>query len=817
MESFALSILEDLVIYVGTVMKPDRWDFRYIGVFLLSLATLMFQVSYMRLLSIASWHHFVWMVFSIAFLGYAASGTLLSLYPRLREPGFDQSLTTYSALFSVSSLLCYVASNLIPFDPARLAWDRLQPLYITVFYILLAIPFLLSGLTIALAMEGSDSNIGKLYFSNLIGSALGSFLVLPLFGPLDGPGVMVLTSVIGGASALVFALNLRGRRVAILLVWVLVIMIMVPFAGELFSMKISPYKGMEAALRYPDSRLIDTKWNSFSRVDVVSSGMVRYAPGLSLKYEAQIPEQIGVFVDGDDLNAITRYDGSSSSLDFTGFLSSTLPYALVHEPSVLVIGAGGGLDVLKAIHHGSGEIVACEANPIIVELIKNEYDGFSGQIYNDDRIRVVVSDGRSFIQSSRSEFDIIELSMAHSAFSSSTGIYALSENYLYTVESFKEFVTHLSEDGYLSITRWLLPPPREDVRIVSLATSALDALGTSEPSEHIAMIRSWGTVTLLVKRSPLSVEEIETIKGFCKEMGFDIVYVPGVEPSELNIYNRFPEPIYYQLVDGMLRADDINEFYSGYLYDIGPTTDDRPFFFHFFKWNRIIETYKSLSMKWQALIEGGYIVPLTLIQVSILSILLILLPLQRYRGKEIEEGKGFLAYFFFLGLGYMFVELATIQKFILVLSHPIYSVSTVIFSLLLGSGIGSYLSARITPLSKHHRFVLLFVTCLILVYGSASHLLSYLLTLPTVTRVFVTFLIIAPLGVFMGMPFPLGMRVLTGSKKPLIPWAWAVNGCASVLGSILPIIVALFFGYSRVYLLAGLVYLASLLVVSVTK
>jgi hypothetical protein len=593
-------------------MKLEHWDFRYIGIFFLSLATLMFQVSFIRILSIASWHHFVWMVLSISLLGYAASGNLLIMYPRLQQMNLDQALMRITALFSVSIPLCYILSNQIPFDPARLAWDRFQPLYVSIYYFILAIPFLLSGLTIALAFEKGDFRVSKIYFSNLIGSAIGSLSVLFFFGPLDGPGVIVLTSIIAGVSAFFFSLNLRSRSVFIISVWLLVVIAIVPFAGELFPIKISPYKSMEIALRYPNSSLIDTKWNAFSRVDIVSSGMVRYAPGLSLKFEDQIPDQVGVFVDGNDLNAVTRYTDNSQSLAFTGFLSSSLPYVLASKQSVLVIGAGGGLDVLKALYYNSEEIVACEVNPIIVQLVKNEYADFSGQIYNNDRVKVIVSDGRSFIEGSRNKFDVIEFSMAQSA--SSTGIYALSENYLYTVESFKEFIVHLTEDGYLSVTKWLLPPPREDIRSVSLAISALEALGYHEPERHIAIIRSWGTITLIVKRSTLHLVDIEVIKGFCKEMGFDVVYVPGVKPSEVNQYNKFSEPFYYQLVYGMLHSDNINALYRDYLYNIRPTTDDSPFFFHFFKWNRIMETYESLSMKWQALIEGGYIVPLTFIR-----------------------------------------------------------------------------------------------------------------------------------------------------------------------------------------------------------
>ncbi len=293
-------------------------------------------------------------------------------------------------------------------------------------------------------------------------------------------------------------------------------------------------------------------------------------------------------------------------------------------------------------------------------------------------------------------------------------------------------------------------------------------------------------------------------------MGFDIVYVPGVEPSDVNVHNRFPEPMYYNIVNGMLHSDDREKFYAGLLYDITPTTDERPFFFHFFKWGRLLETYESLGRKWQPLVEGGYLVPIALVQALGLSIALILLPLRRLGGLEVEGRWKILMYFFCLGLGYMFIEVASIQKFILLLGHPTYSISAIIFSLLLASGLGSYLSGRIEPRSRGHKLVLLSVGLLAPIYCLASPFVQSLLGLPISFRLIGSFVVMAPLGILMGIPFPVGIRMLTEPKKALVPWAWAANGCASVLGSMLPTILALSFGFSRVFLVAGIIYLVSL-------
>lgn len=795
------------------VKVVQRWGVRYVGVFLLSAATLMFQVSYTRILSVALWHHFVWMVVSIALLGYAASGTLLSIYPKLQEQDLNAMLGVTSVLFSASMILSYWMLNRIPFDPQRLSWDRLQLIYITAYYILLSIPFLLSGTAVALVMNRAGHRINRLYFSNLVGSALGSILVIPLFAAFTGPTMIIVSSIIAGVSAISFSMNLNGRLRATTVGWTVLLLVLLPSASVAIPVRMSPYKNLMVALRYPGARLLETRWNAFSRVDVVESGLVRFAPGLSLSYGGVLPQQIGVVVDGDDLDAITNYGGDASSLVFTEFLPTALPYRLRDSPRTLIIEAGGGLEVLKALHHGSTEITAVEANPIIVRLVQGDYDEYAGSIYRDERVGVVVDQGRSFVKASGGVYELIELPMAHGASASSTGVYALSENYLYTVEAFEELLSHLAVDGLLCVSTWLLPPPREDVRIVSLAMTALEGIGARKPSEHLAVIRTWGTMTVLAGRSPLEEWDINAVRDFCGEMGFDVVYVPGVGEDEVNIYNVFPEPIYHDIVKGVVEAEDRGEFYENYLFDIGPTTDEKPFFFHFFKWDRLLETYESMGMKWQALIEGGYLVPIALLQALALSIVFILLPLRSHRRALTGGGWGLLAYFFCLGLGYMFVELASIQRLILLLGHPSYSISVVIFSLLTASGIGSYVSKRFEPAGRAHKITLAAICLLAPLYGLSSPMIRYLLGLPLLARLVAVFIIVAPLGVLMGMPFPLGIGLLAESRSSLIPWAWAVNGCASVIGSIVPTMIALSFGFSTVFALAGAAYLVSLLMV----
>jgi hypothetical protein len=426
---------------------------------------------------------------------------------------------------------------------------------------------------------------------------------------------------------------------------------------------------------------------------------------------------------------------------------------------------------------------------------------------------VHISEGRSFIRKSKEKYDIIQLSMADNLAASSTGVYALSENYLYTTEAFEDYYERLTENGILSITRWLLPPPREGIRLVSLAVSALENRGVTNPENHLVVIRSLETITLLVKKSEFTQEEIAKIKEFCKERRFDLVYVPGIREEEVNVYNKFPEPYYYQVIYGLLFAEDREKFYDNYLFSITPVSDEKPFFFHFFKLKKIVPLYESMGKKWQPFIEGGYLVPVVFIQALILSVIFIFLPLYSFRRLKGKIGGKWraLTYFLCLGIGYMLIEIALIQKFILFLGHPVYSVSVVLFSVLLFSGIGSLTTNKFKPKVRYLAPIIIVLSVLTFLYlVSLPHIFHLLLGQELLSKLLISIVVLTPLSFLMGMPFPIGIRLINKLNRDLIPWAWCVNGCASVLSAILAIMIALSFGFSTVLALASIVYLAGL-------
>jgi len=787
-----------------------------LGIFLTSAATLTLQISLTRLLSVAQWHHFAFMVVSMAFLGYGASGSFLSSFPSFLRRETTRTLVHASWFFSFSTLIAYLLSNLIPFDVARLSWDRWQIFYIFLYYLVFSIPFFFSGLAISLALARWSALSGKLYFSDLIGASLGCLLVLVLFGIFGGPGTLLFSCFLGGLASIAFAWGIRPIPIFRWL-WVCLLIPFLFWQPSPLNLRLSPYKALNVALLFPDARLLETRWNVFSRVDILESPAARTAPGLSLEFLEPLPPQLGLAVDGDRLNPITRF-GEKEELKFIDFLPSSFPYQILRPERVLIFEPMGGLEVLNALHHQAKEVVAVEVNPTIVELLKKNYREYSGAIYLRQEIQVVVDDGRSYVRREPRPFDLIVLPLTESLGASSTGLSSLHEDYRLTTEAIQDYLQALNPGGFIFINLYLLPPPRAELRLVSVVKEALERAGKN-PGDYLLAYRSWGTFSLMVKKEPIQSEEIQALKSFCQGLRFDLVYYPGMLEKEANIYNRFATPLYFRSMQKVLRHGE--KFYSMYPFDLSPVTDDRPFFHHYFRWSHLGEVYRLAGEKWQILIEGGYLVPIVFFQALLLSFIFIVLPLILRKLNEQKlriprrQPLPWLIYFTALGLGFMFVEISLIQRFILFLGHPIFSVSLVIFSLLVFAGIGSRLSTRIdlrTPGGL--KLVLILAGSLIFLYAFFfPQVLPIFQGNPLLFRQVITIFLIAPLGLLMGMPFPLGIRLVGSQWQFFVPWAWCANGCASVLGAILPVIIALAWGFQTVFFLAAFLYAMSLLVV----
>ena len=589
-------------------------------------------------------------------------------------------------------------------------------------------------------------------------------------------------------------------------------------------LKISQYKDLPSSLLYKGAKLLETDYNSFSRIDIIDSPAARSAPGMSLKYTKSLPKQIGITIDCGNMSPVTNFDGNKENLEFTGYLPSSLPYYVGKKDNVLILEPAGGLDILTAIYHNCKNITAVESNPLIPEIINRNFSEFSGSVYSAKYVNLIFKEPRSYLRSEINKFDIIVYTAPLNQSPSSTGIYSLTEDFHFTEESFGDYYNSLTEDGLMVISLYLLPPPRQEIRIGSVIYSSLKSINIKSPENHIAVIRTWGTITYLIKQSPINKTDIKHLKGFCQKRGFDTVYFPQIKPENVNIYNKFSEPVYYNFISQIFN-DKLRLFRNGmfhfqkeYLFDISPVSDDRPFFYHFFRTDKIIETYGALRNKWQPFIEGGYIVQLVFVQALFLCIIIILLPLIVFRKRiDIDRNISFknilplLLFFFLIGIGFMFIEISLIQKCILFLDKTVISVSTVIFSLLVSSGIGSYTAGRIILYSrKNLNIIALSLSISVIIFTIfVNHILGYFWGGTIFIRVIILFLLLSLPGYFMGMFFPFGITFVKEISPALIPWAWAVNGSASVLGSILAVILAMSFGFNAVLIMASVIYIIS--------
>jgi len=668
----------------------------YLAVFLLSAATLIFEITLTRVFSVAQWYHFAFMIVSLALLGFGASGTILALFPQLLKRDLTRLLASIALLFSVTVVGSYLASNLVPFDSYRIAFERRQIFYLAVYYLSLAVPFFFTGLAVGILLAAKPERAGRTYFANLIGSGVGCPAALVMLSIVGGEGTILVASLLGAVAALGLAFRRSRVRFGLSLTLALSLVVCVFRTPPSFEIRMSPYKALSNILRFPDARIAHRDWNAFSRVDVVESESIRSAPGLSYTYPGAPPSQKGVYTDGENLSPLTAAS-PGTDLSFLDFLLVSLPYRLIAEPRVLILEPGAGLDVMVAVHHDASEVIAVDSNPLVIEIARDRHGDFAGNLYSMGKVTVVAEEGRSYLSRSGERFDVIQISLADSFRPVASGAYSLSENYLYTVEAFLAYLSHLKPGGVLVVHRWLQTPPSESVRVLTLAVSALERIGVQDPARHVVALRSLYTALFLVKSEEFTSEEIEIIRDFAHDRRFDLTYYPGINPDETNRYSILEAPYYYEVYQDVLEREDRRAFYATYPFDVTPPSDDRPFFFHFFRWQQTPDILQGLGRTWQPFGGSGYFVLLALFLLALFaSLILILLPLAVLRGKgEIRHGKRLFLYFLLLGTGYLFIEIPLLQRFIQFLGHPVYAFAAVLFSLLTFSGLGSLLSPRL--------------------------------------------------------------------------------------------------------------------------
>jgi hypothetical protein len=818
---------------------------------LLSAATLGYEILLMRLFSIILWHHFAYMMISVALLGYGAAGAMVALAQRWLALRFAAVFAGGAILFGVSAVASFALAQRVAFNPLEILWDPRQPLRLLQIYLLLFVPFFCAATGVCLTFTRFNDQIPRIYSFDIVGAGLGSLaIIVALFAlaPLDA---LLLLGGAGLAAAALACIECRWHPhwLPLLLLGAAVIL-PASLPRDWIALRPSEYKELSQTLRIKDARVIAESSSPLGLITVVESPLIplRQAPGLSLNATMEPPPQLGVFTDGDGLSALNRYDGRLAPLSYLDYLTSALPYHLLERPRVLVLGSGAGADVLQALYHHASAIDAVELNPQVIDAVQGRLAEFSGKPYSAPNVRVFTGEARSFIVGRRERYDLIQVALLDSFGASSAGLYALSESYLYTVQAFQDYLRHLNPGGMLAITRWVTLPPRDILKLFATGMLAMEGAGVAQPSRRLVLIRGWKTTTLLVKNGEFSGAEIVALRDFCRARSFDVGYYPGMQPAEANRYNVLEKPYFFEAAQALV-GPDRDRFWARYKFDVRPATDDKPYFFHFFKWRSLSELLALKEQGGLPLLEWGYPVLIaTLFQATLTASILILFPLWMIRRRQrlvhssppstttpggdatasaALTGRRAGIYFLAIGFAFMFIEIAFIQKFILFLSHPLYAVAGVLCAFLSFAGLGSRYSQRLqwggahllspAPRSRWNRgrrsllakavFAISLISLLYL--AILPTLFRLLMSLPDPAKIAISALLVAPLAFAMGMPFPLGLGRVAAGSEALVPWAWGINACASVVAAVLATVLAIHLGFTAVVVIALLLYVAA--------
>jgi spermidine synthase len=765
----------------------------FVGVAALSLATLILELTLTRLFSATMFYHFAFLAISLALFGSGASGVLIYVIrPRLDDRAAARGLALCSAFLAVSSVAALLVILSHPLSPVAPGLHTLKPL--SLIYGAAALPFFFSGCAITLAIAAYARDISRLYLFDLAGAALGCLLLMPALSWLGAVDTVLCVAVLAAAAALV----LGGRAVGRAGVGVLVLLLFASLALVVSNQR-TGYIGLREAKGLSEAGVLFSRWNSFSRVTVGRTAD---------------PDRMLIFIDADAATVLHRDGADLARHQAQRDRIEALAYHVGGRDKVLVIGPGGGVDVIIARLFGASDVTAVEVNPLVARDVMSAepFLSYSGRLYEQPGFRLVVDEARSFLRRSRESYDLILGTMVDTWAATAAGAFALTENNLYTTEAFSDYLSRLAPDGILSMTRWHQNPPDQLLRLVSLSRSAMAEAGLTGAAERFVIVRGveenqpLATTTVLFKRSAFTPDEVARAEAFAERLGYDVLYSPRTRPD--NDFTR------------LIEAEDPAEVWRSFPSDIAPPSDDRPFFFQSVRLSRLL-SHRWARGEWRKTNLGTVVlfslVGITAAVVAVFILGPLLLVRRRLRASPEPGRLAFLVYFACLGAGFILIEIVLIQKAVLFLGHPAYALSVVLFALLLFSGIGARLSGAFAAAALPRAVfgMLLAVVVLVLLSIVAIPPVFYgLVHLGAAWRVGITVLLLAPLGLALGMPMPTGIRLLAERAPGLIPWAWGLNGAASVMGSVGAIALGMTVGFDRALLAGAGLYLGALALVA---
>jgi hypothetical protein len=766
----------------------------------------MTELALTRIFSVTMYYHFAFLAISIALFGLSASGVYVFVArSRLLAGGTreDRVLGLHAMAFSAVTV---VALALLVRLRVGLNYSPENLRLMLAIYGLAALPFFAGGSVISLAISRYAARVNVVYAADLIGAALGCLFLIPLLNTVGAPGSVLVAALVAAVGAVLLLPKADRTTLGAVALAIGVLPLAMHLGG-------APYFEVHATKGHDNDRVLFSRWNSFSRVAVYDRAHGDWS--LSPTYKGALPDSRFMDIDSAASTPIIHYTGRTEDIAYLQYELTALAYRLGRTPGVgpgfsaLVIGPGGGRDLLSALLFGATRVDAVEINPIIADdVMRGAFADYSGHVYSDPRVHVTVDDGRSYVRRSDARYDVIQASLVDTWAATAAGAYTLSENSLYTVDAFTDYYDHLSDDGVITISRWVF----DGLRLVSLAQEACARRGC-DAANQLAIVQSGRVATFLFKKRPFTAAEIAEIRRTAAALDFPVLYAPDrrgtpttlPDPAE-RVWTSRPSDY-----ERLILSPDRQAFYARYTLDVRPTTDDRPFFFHT---TRIKDQFEVAFGKGM-LFGNGLSALLSLMAISVgLVLLFIIGPLGLAGGWRMGAGSlRWLAYFSCLGAGFMLLEVALLQRFVLLLGHPVYSLTVTLFSLLLGTGAGSYLSRGFGASILRSRLVqaiggivvVALVGILVLPW-----LIGAVIQAPRFVRILIAVAILVPAGALMGVPLPSGMRLLAERQPALVPWAWGMNGALSVVGATLAVFIAMNWGFSvtlatgaATYVLAG--------------
>ncbi|MBI5374545.1 MAG: hypothetical protein HZA77_03855 [Candidatus Schekmanbacteria bacterium] len=793
----------------------------YAGLFMVTLATLMYEIILTRIFSVTLWYHFAFMAISIAMLGMTTGAIIVYLFPLFfTVENSKKHLAISALLFSISIILSFMTHISVPFE---FSLSVINILSLSLTCIAITVSFIFSGICVCLALTKFPGQISKLYAADLAGAAIGCLLLIYVLGLTDGPTTIFVIALMASIGALLFATDSGSYKIslsisiliALLAIFIVVNTVMVNDQRQLIRLKY--VKGSI------EETPIYEKWNSFSRIKItgVPDELVKpFGWGLSSVYpNTRTANQLFLNIDANAATILTKYNNDINSVEYLKYDVTNIAHYLKNDANILVVGTGGGRDILSALAFNQKSVTGVEINGDIIKAVNQKFGDFTGHLDRNPKVTFINDEARSYITRQDKKFDIIQVSLIDTWAATGAGAFVLTENSLYTVEAWKVFLEHLTPDGVLSFSRWYRQSnPVEMLRLTSLASAALTNFGINDPRNHIIIIKSKGIEsgtndsigigTLILSKAPFSKKDISIIEDVAARMKFGVVLSPvfslnqnfaAVASADKSFINQFPE-------------------------NISATTDDNPFFFQVMKvkdlfsmkfWNpeNVLKRMKTN--------RPIFVICTLFIAVLILSALCIIVPLFLTSKKENLKGTHALFFYFgSIGFGFMHIEISQMQRLIIFLGHPAYSLSVVLFSLLLSSGIGSYFTWKLgnPDMVKKAKTLILFLLCALVIFGGLTPFaIRNFSSSTTPVRIFIAILMLCPIGVFMGMAFPIGMKLSSTESPKLMPWLWGINGATSVCASVLAVIISLTLGITISFWLGFVFYLVSFISFMITS